>query len=77
MDASYQDLIRRRLALPYEEGPDKVSTLETAVGRHVKAGDMLYLGAAHGRANPLMREVVRQWWGKRPGFTLAAVGIGS
>ncbi len=77
MDASYHDLIRRRLELPYEEGPDKTCSLEEAVGRHVEAGDTLHLGAAHGRANPLMREIVRQWWGKAPRFTLAAVGFGS
>ncbi len=77
MDPSYPELIRRCLALPLEEGPDKVSTLDEAVARHVRAGDTLFLSAAHGRANPLMREVVRQWWGKAPGFTLAAVGVGS
>src|SRR3990172_8734886 len=77
MDASYHDLIRRRLGLPYEEGPDKTCSLEEAVRRHVEAGDTLHLGAAHGRANSLMREVARQWWGKAPRFTLAAVGIGS
>ena len=54
-----------------------MTTLAEAVGRHVRAGDMLYLGAAHGRANPLIREVVRQWWGRRPDWTLATVGLGS
>src|SRR5215813_13413284 len=77
MDASYQEIIRRRLELPLHEGPDKRATLGEALRRHVEAGDTLYLGAAHGRPNAAVFELVRQWWGKSPGFTLAAVGIGS
>jgi acyl CoA:acetate/3-ketoacid CoA transferase alpha subunit/acyl CoA:acetate/3-ketoacid CoA transferase beta subunit len=77
MDPTYHELIRRRLELPLHEGPDKVTTLEEAIGRHVSAGDTVYLGTAHGRANSLTRELTRQWWGRRPGFTLAAVGMGS
>ncbi len=77
MDPIYHDVIRRRLEVPLDEGPDKVATLEQAVRRHVKPGATLYLGTAHGRANPLVREIVRQWWGRRPDFTLAVVGLGS
>jgi len=77
LDASYQDAIRRRLAVPLDEGPDKVTTAAEAVRRHVQPGATVYLGAAHGRSNPLLRELVRQWWGRSPGFTLAAVGVGS
>ena len=77
MDPTYQEIIRRRLELPLHEGPDKTLTLEEAVRRHVEPGDTLYFGAAHGRSNAAMREIARQWWGKTPGFTLAAVGIGS
>ena len=77
MDPIYHDVIRRRLELPLYEGPDKITTLAEAVRRHVRAGDTLYAGAAHGRANVLVREVTRQWWGQRPDFTLAAIGVGS
>jgi len=77
MDAAYHDVIRRRLELPVHEGPDKVSPLADAVHQHVKAGDTLYVGAAHGRANVLVREVTRQWWGRRPDFTLATIGVDS
>ncbi len=77
MDPIYHDVIRRRLELPLHEGPDKITTLAEAVRRHVRAGDTLYAGAAHGRANVLVREVTRQWWGQRPDFTLAAIGVGS
>src|SRR6266540_2362578 len=77
MDPLYHDVIRRRLEVPLDEGPDKVTTLEDAVRRHVTAGAMLYLGTAHARSHPLVREIVRQWWGRQPGFTVAVVGLGS
>ena len=77
MDPFYRDVIRRRLEVPLEEGPDRVTTLEEAVRRHVAPGATLYLGTAHGRSNPLVREIVRQWWGRQPGFTVAVVGLGS
>src|SRR5258705_12942465 len=77
MNPLYHDAIERRLAVPLHEGPDKTATLADAISRHVHAGDTVYLGSAHGRPNPLVRELVRQWWGKSPAFTLAVVGLGS
>ena len=77
MDQSYQDVIRRRLAIPLDEGRDKVASLEEAVRRFVRPGMLLYVGTAHARANTLVREVVRQWWGKDPGFTIATLSLGS
>ncbi|HUM16745.1 MAG TPA: CoA-transferase [Candidatus Nitrosotalea sp.] len=77
LNASYHDIIRQRLAVPLHEGPDKTTSLDDAVRRHVHAGDTVYVGSAHGRSNPLVRELVRQWWGRAPAFTLAAVGVGS
>ncbi len=77
MDPAYHEAIRRRLALPLHEGPDRTATLADAVRRHVEAGDTLYVAAAHGRPNAAVREIARQWWGRAPGFTLASVGVGS
>src|SRR5215475_10866274 len=77
LNPSYQDVIRQRLAVPPHEGPDKTTTLDDAIRRHVHAANTVYVGSAHGRSNPLVRELVRQWWGKDPGFTLAIVGVGS
>ena len=77
MTPEYADLIRRRLAVPPVEGPDKVTTLDDAIRRHVRPGQTLYLGGAHGRPGALVRELVRQWWGKRPAFTVALTGFGS
>jgi acyl CoA:acetate/3-ketoacid CoA transferase alpha subunit/acyl CoA:acetate/3-ketoacid CoA transferase beta subunit len=77
VDQAYHDVISRRLEIPLNEGADKVVSLEEAVRRLVKPGMLLYLGTAHARANAPVREVVRQWWGKKPGFTIATVGLGS
>src|SRR5712692_2219351 len=77
LDLLYQDAIKQRLAVPLHEGPDKTTTPEDAVHRHVPAGATVYVGSAQGRPNPLVRELCRQWWGKTPGFTLATVGMGS
>src|SRR6266581_3516613 len=77
MRPEYAELIRRRLAVPLVEGPDRVTTLEAAVRRLVESGQTIYAGAAHGRPNALVRELVRQWWGRSPGWTLALTGMGS
>ena len=77
MRPEYAELIRRRLAVPLVEGPDRVTTLEAAVRRLVEPGQTIYAGAAHGRPNALVRELVRQWWGRSPGWTLALTGMGS
>lgn len=77
MRPEYRELIERRLAIPPSEGPDKVTTLQAAVSRLVSPGQTIYLGAAHGRPGALVREVIRQWWGRKPGWTLATTGFGS
>lgn len=77
LDPTYADVIGRRLAVPLNDGPDKATTLEEAIRRLVKPGMTLHLSTAHARANAHARELVRQWWGRDPGFTVAAVGLGS
>src|ERR1700730_2600591 len=73
----FQDTIRQRLSIPVNEGPDKTTPRARPPRPHVPAGATVCLGAAHGRPNPAVRELARQWWGKTPGFTLATVGLGS
>lgn len=77
MRDDYAELIERRLAIPPSEGPDKVMTLADAVRRFTAPGMTLYIGAAHGRPSALLRELVRQWWGRTPGWTVALTGFGS
>ena len=77
MRPEYAELIRRRLDVPPVEGPDKTATLAEAVRGLVEPGQTIWVGAAHGRPNALVRELVRQWWGRRPDWTIAATGMGS
>ena len=77
MRPDYADVIARRLTVPLVEGPDKVLPLAEAIRRFIAPGQTIYLGSAHGRPNALVRELVRQWWGKQPGWTLALTGFGS
>jgi acyl CoA:acetate/3-ketoacid CoA transferase alpha subunit len=77
MRPEYADLIARRPEVPVVERPDKVLSLAEAIRSFIARGQTIYVGAAHGRPNALVRELVRQWWGKQPDWTLALTGFGS
>ena len=55
----------------------KESTLADAVAQHVRPGDVLHPVVGHTRWSAATREVVRQWWGRDPGFTLAMLSLSS
>ena len=57
--------------------PDKLTSLPDAVARHVRPGDVLHPVVGHTRWTAATREVVRQFWGKDPGFTLAMLSLSS
>ncbi len=52
-------------------------SLQDAVAAHVQAGDALHLVVGHTRWTAAAREVVRQWWGRDPGFTLVMLSLSS
>ncbi len=52
-------------------------TIEAAVGEHVRAGDSLHIMVGHTRWTAGAREVVRQWWGRDPQFTLVMLSLSS
>src|SRR5690242_17273841 len=56
---------------------DKTSSLAAAVERHVQAGDVLHPVVGHTRWSAATREVVRQWWGRDPQFTLVMLSLSS
>jgi acyl CoA:acetate/3-ketoacid CoA transferase alpha subunit len=58
-------------------GRDKVTSLPDAVAEHVQAGDALHIMVGHTRWTAAAREVVRQWWGKEPRFTLVMLSLSS
>ncbi|MEI8000037.1 MAG: CoA-transferase [Actinomycetes bacterium] len=51
--------------------------LAEAVAEHVRAGDALHLTVGHTRWSAAAREVVRQWWGRDPDFTLIMLSLSS
>jgi acyl CoA:acetate/3-ketoacid CoA transferase alpha subunit/acyl CoA:acetate/3-ketoacid CoA transferase beta subunit len=57
--------------------PDRVTSLTEAVREHVRPGDALHLMVGHSRWTAAAREVVRQWWGRDPGFTLQMLSLSS
>lgn len=55
----------------------KVTTVDAAVRDHVRAGDSLHLVVGHSRWSAAAREVLRQWWGRDPGFELVMLSLSS
>src|SRR5215468_2202776 len=51
--------------------------LNDAIARHVRAGDVLHPVVGHTRWSAATREVVRQWWGRDPQFTLVMLSLSS
>jgi acyl CoA:acetate/3-ketoacid CoA transferase alpha subunit/acyl CoA:acetate/3-ketoacid CoA transferase beta subunit len=58
-------------------GRDKVTSLPDAVAEHIRPGDALHLLVGHTRWTAAAREVVRQWWGRDPRFTLVMLSLSS
>jgi acyl CoA:acetate/3-ketoacid CoA transferase alpha subunit/acyl CoA:acetate/3-ketoacid CoA transferase beta subunit len=56
-------------------GRDKVTSLPDAVAEHVRPGDALHILVGHTRWTAAAREVVRQWWGRDPRFTLVMLSL--
>ncbi len=52
-------------------------SIADAVAEHVHEGDALHLVVGHTRWSAAAREVVRQWWGKDPHFTLVMLSLSS
>lgn len=55
---------------------DKVTTLRDAVAM-VRAGDEVHVFCGHSRWTAAASELVRQWWGRDPGFTLNMLSLSS
>jgi acyl CoA:acetate/3-ketoacid CoA transferase alpha subunit/acyl CoA:acetate/3-ketoacid CoA transferase beta subunit len=54
-----------------------MTTVAEAVAEHVREGDALHLVVGHTRWSAAAREVVRQWWGRDPHFTLVMLSLSS
>jgi acyl CoA:acetate/3-ketoacid CoA transferase alpha subunit/acyl CoA:acetate/3-ketoacid CoA transferase beta subunit len=57
--------------------PDITMRLDDAISAHVRAGDSVCLVTGHTRWTAAARELVRQWWGRDPEFTLVMPSLSS
>lgn len=73
MTKNMEDFVRAVFKVQENEGEDKVVNLGEAVKRNIKPGMKVYFGY---EASAAMREVVRQFWGTRPQFTLIMSYLG-
>ncbi len=64
--------IDSKFQVPVVEGEDKLCSLEQAIRRHVKKGMTIHFA---GRGGALFYQLVREFWGKNPGFTLISNGV--
>jgi acyl CoA:acetate/3-ketoacid CoA transferase alpha subunit len=59
--------IDSKFRIPVVEGEDKLCPLDEAIRRHVKKGMSIHFA---GRGGALFYQLVREFWGKDPGFTI-------
>jgi acyl CoA:acetate/3-ketoacid CoA transferase alpha subunit len=59
--------IDSKFKVPVLEGEDKLCPLDEAIRRHVKKGMSIHFA---GRGGALFYQLVREFWGKDPGFTI-------
>ncbi len=65
-------ILDSKFRVPVVEGEDKVCPLDEAIRNHVKKG--MSIGFA-GRGGALINQLIREFWGKAPEFTIINTGI--
>ena len=75
MSDRFDDLLDGVLKIREYEGEDKVVDLREAIARYVKPGASIHLAATHSAPGAAIYEIVRQFHGTKPGFTLIMRGI--
>ena len=68
--APYDNIVKT-LKLEDVEGKDKVLELGAAIRKYVKPGMVIHIGES---ANAAVREIIRQFWGTKPNFTIVISG---
>jgi len=76
MDEELRGWIERRFAVPVSNA-SKVTSLNDAIAANVRAGDAVHLGVTHARGSAGFWELIRQFGGLDPGFTLLAIQLTS
>src|SRR4030043_1739128 len=74
MDAKdLRAFIASKFQVPVVEGEDKLCPLDEAIRRHVKKGMTIHFA---GRGGALLYQLIKEFWGQEPGFTLVSTGVG-
>jgi acyl CoA:acetate/3-ketoacid CoA transferase alpha subunit len=60
-------ILESKFQIPVVEGKDKLCPLDKAIRNHVKKGMTIHFA---GRGGALFYQLVREFWGKDPGFTI-------
>jgi len=72
---AFRRLLETDIPVAPSEGPDKTLTLPEAVARFVRPGQTLHIATTHNRPGAVIYELIRQFRGKNPGFTVSSLGI--
>lgn len=72
MKAELENFIESKFQVPVVEGEDKVCSVEEAIRRHVREGMAIHFA---GTAGVLGYQLIREFWGRKPNFTLINQGL--
>ncbi len=72
---AFDEILNRKIVIPQNEGPGRKSSLADAVRKHVRPGMTLQICTSHNRPGSVVYELVRQFSGKDPGFTISSLGV--
>lgn len=67
--------INSKFQVPVVEGENKVCTLKQAIKRHVQKGMTIHFAGSTGRGGAIFYQLVREFWGKNPEFTLVSNSV--
>lgn len=75
MAGRFNDLIESTFKMKENEGRDKVVSLREAIANNIKPGARIHIATTHCCSGAAILEIARQFYGKKPGFTLIMRGI--
>jgi acyl CoA:acetate/3-ketoacid CoA transferase alpha subunit/acyl CoA:acetate/3-ketoacid CoA transferase beta subunit len=72
VDEEVKKVLKDLSVIEEDEGENKVVSLEEAIKANIRPGISLYISE---NANAAVREIVRQFWGTKPKFTLISAAV--
>jgi hypothetical protein len=72
MSTDINNILKKTFTISENEGENKVVPLKEAVKNNIEPGMSLHIAI---EANAAINEIIRQFYGKQPGFTLVMPGI--